>query len=89
MNSLSSWEKQEILNRALAIKKYYNDRLTISATAKRFNMKQEEVSKVLKGLYYWHGIDRMEEPIEGHTSIIGNSLLDYRFLLNYPASLFQ
>lgn len=76
-------ETEIIRRRALMIGELYNTRVTIQEIAKRYDMKIEEVRKVLELLGYWHGIDRFEEPTQSHVVTLGSDMHELSFLLNY------
>ena len=89
MNCNENQQKEEIYRRALIVENVYKQRMSIEKTAKSFGMKTREVYIVLKKLGYWHGINRMEEPIGNYIPVMGESLNDIAFLLKYQESAFE
>ena len=81
MIELTECQKQEINIKAACIAKLYDRTNSIKSIAQKFGMKNEEVSKVLNAMGYWHGIDRTTEPHPNFVFVVPSDLREFAYLL--------
>lgn len=71
----------EIRKKVTGIDEMYRERHSVHGIADVFGISEGAVRKTLNLLGYWHGINRLEEPVEGRVTTVGLPFSSFGFLL--------